>query len=214
MEPQRFIEPLDIPAPPDAKLKSFFWKKIMPYTLLNQPTTSFWEQRPVLMPLDFDAVGMLFRAKLAAKKKLSGAAAAGPSGGLAVIDMKRATSVGVIMSKLSVPHSRLGKAVFELDSSVRICCAFFRRHCPFIGCILIHRLHFDPSGCSFIRWQLSRCLGVTGFSLVARVCSVAIFAGGLCESCVCSTQSQGIRGNAGFTPEAVCVFNQDVDKVW
>jgi hypothetical protein len=91
----------------------------MPYTLLNQPTMSFWEDRAALLPLDFDAVGTLFRAKLAAKKKLSGATAVGPSGGLAVIDMKRATSVGVIMSKLSVPHSRLGKAVFELDASVR-----------------------------------------------------------------------------------------------
>ena len=123
--PVRTIEPPAIPPRPEGKLKSFFWKKITAYALFNQPAVSFWEQRPELIPLDFDAVGELFRAKLAAKKKGGAAAAAAPAGGrLAVIDMKRATSVGVIMSKLSVAHSRLGKAVLELDPAVRPSPAF------------------------------------------------------------------------------------------
>jgi hypothetical protein len=97
-------------------LKSFFWKKIMPYALLNQPTISFWEQRPDIIPLDFVAVSQLFRAKLAAKKKLPGTAAAA-SASLAVLDVQRATSVGVLMNKLHLPPARLSKAVFELDES-------------------------------------------------------------------------------------------------
>lgn len=98
-------------------MKSFFWKKIMPYALLNQPKVSFWERRPPLIALDFDAVTELFRAKLAAKKKTTGAAMAA-STALVVLDVKRATSVGVLMSKLTLPPVRLAKAVFELDETV------------------------------------------------------------------------------------------------
>ena len=105
-------------------MKSFFWKKIMPYALLNQPTVSFWEQRPELISLDFDSVCNLFRAKLAAKKSKVAAAATGAQT-LAVLDMKRATSVGVLMSKLHLPHSRLAKAVFELDETVRFLALLF-----------------------------------------------------------------------------------------
>ena len=115
---QRSIEPPQIPPRPDVKMKSFFWKKIMPYALLNQPTISYWEQRPDLIGLDFDSVTQLFRAKLAAKKSAAAAAPAA-SATLAVLDVKRATSVGVLMSKLHLPQSKLAKAVFELDDKVR-----------------------------------------------------------------------------------------------
>jgi Formin Homology 2 Domain len=91
----------------------------MPYALLNQPTISYWEQRPDLIVLDFDAVSHLFRAKLAAKKSIA-AAGALASASLAVLDVKRATSVGVLMSKLHLPHSKLAKAVFELDDKARL----------------------------------------------------------------------------------------------
>lgn len=74
----RNIEPLAVPAHPEGvKLKSFFWKKIMPYALLSVPTVSFWEKRDPPIELDFDRVADLFRAKIAAKKKPIGGVAMG-----------------------------------------------------------------------------------------------------------------------------------------
>ena len=87
----RNIEPLAVPAHPEGvKLKSFFWKKIMPYALLSVPTVSFWEKRDGPIDLDFDKIADLFRAIIAAKKKPIGGEAMGPTE-LQVLDMKRAT---------------------------------------------------------------------------------------------------------------------------
>lgn len=107
------------PQPEGVKLKSFFWKKIMPYALLSQPTISFWETRDDPIDLDYDRIADLFRAKLAAKKKPIGAVATAGAGAFQVLDMKRATSVGVLMSRLGLPAYRLVHAVYQLDKNVR-----------------------------------------------------------------------------------------------
>lgn len=107
------------PQPEGVKLKSFFWKKIMPYALLSQPTISFWETRDDPIALDYDRIADLFRAKLAAKKKPIGAVATAGAAAFQVLDMKRATSVGVLMSRLGLPAYRLVHAVYQLDKNVR-----------------------------------------------------------------------------------------------
>lgn len=116
----RSLEPLAVPPQPEGvKLKSFFWKKIMPYALLSQPTISFWETRPEPVDLDYTRIADLFRAKLAAKKKPAGAVATAGAAAFQVLDMKRATSVGVLMSRLGLPAYRLVHAVYQLDKNVR-----------------------------------------------------------------------------------------------
>lgn len=114
----RSIEPLAVPAHPEGvKLKSFFWKKIMPYALVSVPTISFWETRDGPIELDFDKMAELFRAKIAAKKVPIGGVGMGPAG-MQVLDMKRATSVGVLMGGMQLPVHQLIRAMYQLDSEV------------------------------------------------------------------------------------------------
>jgi hypothetical protein len=98
-------------------LKSFFWKKIMPYALLSVPTVSFWETRDGPIELNFDRIADLFRAKIAAKKKPIGGVAMG-SAELQVLDMKRATAVGVLMGRVRLPAHEVVRAIYQLDTDV------------------------------------------------------------------------------------------------
>ena len=91
----------------------------MPYALLSVPTVSFWEMRDGPIELDFDKISDLFRAKIAAKKKPIGGVSMGPAE-LQVLDMKRATSVGVLMGRVRLPAHQLVKAMYELDKEVRL----------------------------------------------------------------------------------------------
>jgi hypothetical protein len=108
-----------VPAHPEGvKLKSFFWKKIMPYALLSVPTVSFWEVREGPIELDYSKIADLFRAKIAAKKKPIGAVAVGAAE-LQVLDMKRATSVGILMKKVNLSSNQVVRAIYQLDSEVQ-----------------------------------------------------------------------------------------------
>lgn len=91
----------------------------MPYALLSVPTVSFWEKRDGPIELDFDKMADLFRAKIAAKKKPIGGVALG-SMELQVLDMKRATSVGVLMGRVRLPVHQMVRAMYQLDTDVRL----------------------------------------------------------------------------------------------
>ncbi|KAK9832732.1 hypothetical protein WJX81_005524 [Elliptochloris bilobata] len=99
---------------PRVKMRTFFWDKLPD----SRVGGTFWEAHPPAYDaLDFEQLEELFRAPQWGAK--SGAtpkqAPAAVGKQLAVLDLKRATAIGIRMSRLSLPWREMADAVRRLD---------------------------------------------------------------------------------------------------
>ncbi|KAL0049978.1 hypothetical protein WJX82_001917 [Trebouxia sp. C0006] len=94
---------------PSRKMKSFFWDKLPE----NRLQGTFWQDRsPPYSALHVEEVETLFQAMQRSAKRPASTARQK----LAVLDLKRATAVGIRMSRLRVPWQKIPHAVIKLDS--------------------------------------------------------------------------------------------------
>ncbi|KAK9830554.1 hypothetical protein WJX72_012430 [[Myrmecia] bisecta] len=102
-------KPKVAPGPqPGRKMKSFFWDKLPD----NRVSGTFWERNPPSYDnLDTAEVEELFQALQRTSLKKATTAAKK----LAVLDLKRATAIGIRMSRLKVPWEHMRTAIVTLD---------------------------------------------------------------------------------------------------
>ncbi|DBB05487.1 TPA: hypothetical protein ACH3X1_012444 [Trebouxia sp. C0004] len=95
---------------PSRKMKSFFWDKLPE----NRLQGTFWQDcLPPYSALHVEEIETLFQAMQRSAKRPASTARQK----LAVLDLKRATAVGIRMSRLRVPWQSIPHAVIKLDSN-------------------------------------------------------------------------------------------------
>ncbi|KAA6421764.1 MAG: formin domain containing, partial [Trebouxia sp. A1-2] len=93
---------------PSCKMKSFFWDKLPE----NRLQGTFWQDcLPPYSALHVQEVETLFQAMQRSARRPASRARQK----LAVLDLKRATAVGIRMSRLRVPWQRIPHAIIKLD---------------------------------------------------------------------------------------------------